>query len=36
MNEEAGRYERKSWRYGLGESLKTSSIKRVTEVVLPK
>ena len=36
MDEEAGRDERQSRMYGVGESLKTSPIKGVTEVVLPK
>ena len=36
MDEEAGRYERKSRMYGVRESLKTSPIKGVKEVVLPK
>ena len=36
MDEEAGRNERKSRMHGVGESLKTSPIKGVTEVVFPK
>ena len=36
MDEKAGRDERKSMMYVVGESLKTSPIKGVTEVVLPK
>ena len=36
MDEETERDERKSRMYGEGESLNTSPIKGVTEVVLPK